>query len=82
MIHLRKWVIILQRYLVKVPKIDAQSNFSGLLSHRPIVRDNLRYWKVFWDDTEINTFLQNEGNYKDASIDDDYDTDEQEIEVN
>jgi len=27
-------------------------------------------------------FLQNEGNYKDASIDDEDDTDDQEIEVN
>ena len=37
---------------------------------------------MFWDDKEINTFLQNEGNYKDASIDVDYDTDELEVEVN
>lgn len=37
---------------------------------------------MFWDDNEINSFLQNEWKFKDASIDDDYDTDEQEIEVN
>jgi len=31
---------------------------------------------VFWDDNEINAFLQNEGKFKNASIDDDCDTDE------
>lgn len=43
--------------------------------------DNIRYWKIFWDDKEINDFLKNEGNCKDASIDLDPDEDEPKIEV-
>jgi len=42
----------------------------------------LRYWQFFWDDNEINSFLQNEGKFKNAFIDDVCDFDEQDIEVN
>lgn len=66
---------------LKIP-MNSNNKFEIHVKHCPTVPDNLRYWQVFWDDKEINTFLQNEGNYKDASIDVDYDTDEPEIEVN
>jgi len=36
----------------------------------------------FWDDNEINAFLENEGKFKNAFIDDVCDSDEQDIEVN
>lgn len=54
----------------------------SISSIAPAILDNLRYWQLFLDDKEINNFLRNEGNYKDASIDCDYDDDESEIEVN
>ena len=62
--------------------MNSNNKFEIHVKHLPTVLDNLRYWQVFWDDKEINTFVKNEGNYKDASIDVDYDTDELEIEVN
>lgn len=66
---------------LKIP-MNSSNKFEIHVKHRPAVPDNLRYWQVFWDDKEINDFLQNEGNYKDASIDRDCDEDEPEIEVN
>jgi len=59
--------------------MNSNNKFEIHVKHHHTVLDNLRYWKVFWDDQEINTFLQNEGNYKDASIDFDYDNNELEI---
>lgn len=66
---------------LKIP-MNSNNKFEIHVKHRPVVPDNLRYWQVFWDDKEINNLLQNEGNYKDASIDYDHDDDEPEIEVN
>lgn len=60
---------------LKIP-MNSNNKFEIHVKHRPTVPDNLRYWQVFWDDKEINYFLQNEGNYKDASIDRDHDDDE------
>lgn len=62
--------------------MNSNKKFEIHFKHFPIVLDNLRYWQVFWDDKEINAFLQNEGSYKDASIDIYYDTDELKIKVN
>ena len=66
---------------LKIP-MNSSIKFEIHVKHRPIVPDNLRYWKVFWDDNEINSFLQNEGKFKNAFIDDVCDFDEQDIEVN
>lgn len=66
---------------LKIP-MKSNNKFEIHVKNRSVVLDNLRYWQAFWDDNEINTFLQNEGNYRDASIGDDYDTDEPEFEVN
>jgi len=66
---------------LKIP-MNSNNKFEIHVKHCPAVLDNLRYWQVFWDDKEINDFLQNEGNYKDASIDCDHDDNEPEIEVN
>ena len=37
---------------------------------------------MFWDDNEINAFLQSEGKFKDTSIEGDYHVNDQEIEAN
>jgi len=66
---------------LKIP-MNSNNKFEIHVRHRPAVPYNLRYLQVFWDDKEINNFLQNEGNYKDASIDCDHDDDEPKIEVN
>ena len=66
---------------LKIP-MNSNNKFEIHVKHHPAILDNLRYWQVFWNDKEINDFLQNEGNYKDASIDHDHDDDEPEIEVN
>lgn len=41
-------------------KISMNSNnkFEIHVKHHPTVLDNLRYWQVFWDDKEINTFFR------------------------
>lgn len=66
---------------LKIP-MNSNNKIEISVKHWPVVLDNLRYWQVFWDDNEINAFLQNEGKFEDNSIDGDYDTDEQEIEAN
>lgn len=52
------------------------------MKHRPVFLDNQRYWQVFQDDDEIDEFLQNEGKFKDSSIDVEYDDGEVDIQVN
>lgn len=64
---------------LKIP-MNSSNKFEIRVKHRPTVLDNLRYWKVFWDDNEINSFLQNEGKFKNAFVDDVCDFDEQDIE--
>eukprot|EP00253_Pinus_taeda_P007372 PITA_07372 len=65
-------------------KISMNSNnrFEIHVKHHPSVPDNHRYWQVFQDDEEIDEFLQNEGKFKDTSIDVEYDDVEVDIEVN
>lgn len=52
------------------------------MKHQPVVPDSLRYWQLFQDDKGIEEFLQNEGKYKDTSIDGEQDDGELDIEVN
>ena len=66
---------------LKIP-MNSSNKFEIHVKHKPSVPDSLRYWQVFWDDKEINNFLQNEGNFKDAFIDDVCDADDQDIEAN
>jgi len=65
---------------LKIP-MNSSNKFEIHVKHRPIVLDNLRYWQVFWDDNEINSFFQNEGKFKNAFIDV-CDSNEQGIEAN
>ena len=48
---------------LKIP-INSSNKFEIHIKHRPSVPDNLKYYQVFWDDKEINSFLQNEGKFK------------------
>ena len=66
---------------IKIP-MNSSNKFEIHIKHRPSVPDNLRYWQFFWDDKEINSFLQNEGKFKDAFIDDVCDVYDQNIEAN
>ena len=62
--------------------MHSSNKFEIHVKHRPIVPDNLRYLQAFWDDNEINSFLQNEGNFKKSLSDDVCDSDEQDIKLN
>ena len=66
---------------LKIP-MNSSNKFEIYVKHRPVVPNNLRYWKVFWDDNEINAFLQSDGKFKDNPIEGDYEVDDQEIEAN
>jgi len=66
---------------LKIP-MNSNNKFEVHVKHHPTVPNNLRYWQVFQDDKEIEDFLQNEGKYKDTSIDGEQDDGEPEIEVN
>ena len=66
---------------LKIP-MNSSNKFEIYVKHRPVVPDILRYWQVFWDDNEINAFLQGEGKFKDTPIEGDYEVDDQELETN
>lgn len=66
---------------LKIP-MNSNNKFEIHVKHFPTVPDNLRYWQVFQDDKEIEYFLQNEGKFKDTSIDGEQDDAKPEIEVN
>ena len=61
--------------------MNSNNKFEIHVKHYPVVPYNLRYWQVFWDDNEINAFLQSEGKFKYTPIEGDY-VDDQEIEAN
>ena len=44
---------------LKIP-MNSSNKFEIHVKHMLTIPDNLRYWEVFWDDNEINAFLQNE----------------------
>ena len=60
---------------LKIP-MTSNNKFEIYIKHRPIVLDNLRYWQVFWDDNEINAFLQGDGKFKDTPIEGEYEVDD------
>ena len=57
---------------LKIP-MNSNNKFEIHVKHRPTVPNNQRYRQVFQDDEEIDEFLQNEGKFKDTSIDVEYD---------
>ena len=52
--------------------MKSSNNFEIYVKHRSVVPDNLRCWQVFWDDNEINSFLQGDGKFKDTPIEGEY----------
>lgn len=66
---------------LKVP-MNSSNKFEIHVKHRPVVPDNLRYWQVFWDDNEINAFLQGDGKFRETPIEGEYVVDDQELRTN
>ena len=66
---------------LKTP-MNSNNKFEIHVKHHPAIPNNQRYWQVFQDDEGIDEFLQNEGKFKDTSIDVEYDDGEVDIEVN
>ena len=66
---------------LKIP-MNYSNKFEIHVKHCPTVPENQRCWKVFQDDEEINEFLQNEGKFKDSSIDTENDNGIDNIQVN
>ena len=60
----------------KIP-IFSNKKFEIHVKHRPSVPDNFRYWQVFWDDKQVNNFLQSEGEFENCSMDEVCDEDDQ-----
>ena len=48
---------------LKIP-MNSSNKFEIHVKHRPSVPDNLRYWQVFWDGKEINSFFRMKGSSK------------------
>lgn len=59
----------------------SNKNFEIHIKHRPAIPNNLRFWQVFWDDKQVNKFLQSEGEFENCFMDEVYDKDEQVIEA-
>ena len=66
---------------LKIP-MNSSNKFEIRVKHRPTVPDNQRFWQVFEDDDEIDEFLQNEGKFKDTSIDVEHDDGEDDVKIN
>ena len=59
----------------------SNKKFEIHIKHITSIPDNLKFWKVFWDDKQVNNFLQSEGEFENCSIDEVYDKDDQFIEA-
>lgn len=66
---------------LKIP-MNSSNKFEIHVKHHLIVPRNQRYWQVFQDDEYIDEFLQNEGKFKDTSIDGEHDDGEADVQVN
>jgi len=51
----------------KMPYPNQQ--YTVEMKHRPTVPDNMKYWKVFGNDKQIESFLKSKDEYEDDSID-------------
>ena len=50
------------------------------VKHRPVVPNNMRYWQVFGNDKQIESFLQSKDEFQDDSIDLESEVDSQIVE--
>lgn len=49
------------------------------VKHRPAIPENVRYWKVFQDDKQINNFLQTKEEFVSSQMDEQFYEDDQEM---
>jgi hypothetical protein len=47
----------------------------------PIVRDNIKYWQVFEDDKQVESFLKMDGEFANLNIDEEYCCEEEDVVV-
>ena len=53
--------------MVKIP-IHSNQKYSIHFKHHPVVPNNMIFWQVFWDDKQINSFLQMEGEFNNSQM--------------
>jgi hypothetical protein len=46
-----------------IPPMPRRLNYEIQVKYRPSLPDNIKYWKVFEDDDELNRFLQVVGEF-------------------
>jgi ribonuclease HI len=52
-----------------IPPMPRRLNYEIQVKYRPSLPDNIKYWKVFEDDDELNRFLQVVGEFSDMHVD-------------
>jgi len=52
----------------KLP-FEPNHHFTAKIKHRPAVPDNIKNWKIFEDDTQINNFLTLQEEFSSLNID-------------
>jgi len=52
-------------------KIPFQSNhqYTTKVRHRPVIPENLKYWHIFSQDSQIYDFMNAEGEFQNCNID-------------
>jgi hypothetical protein len=55
----------------KIP-IFPSRGYEVEIKHRPTVPDNIKYWQVFEDDKQIESFLKMEDGFENLNIDEEY----------
>jgi hypothetical protein len=55
----------------KIP-IFRHKKYEIEVKHKPIVPDNIKYWKIFKDDKQVERFLQMSDEFANSNIDDEY----------
>jgi hypothetical protein len=64
----------------KIP-IFPNRGYETEIKHRPIIPDNIKYWQVFEDDKQIESFLKMEDGFENLNIDEEYCDEEVDIVV-
>jgi hypothetical protein len=52
-----------------IPPMPPRLNYEIQVKYRPSLPDNIKYWKVFEEDDEINRFLQVVDEFFDMHVD-------------
>lgn len=48
---------------------EPNHEYTAEVRHRPIIPDNLKYWHIFSQDSEIYDFMSSEGEFQNCKID-------------